>query len=314
VAAIVLEVASVSQYPDRPTSYTFPERYINVFRSFPAGHPIRALIYEPRGDDAKGRMAYLGIARISSPPQPTSAKSRNGQRLWEVRYDGPATPFDQAVPREVDGEPVEALLRAMPRGIRRNQATRGRAVRLISDDDFQRICLIGSMRTLELTEYPTIDDHADLTTQVRERTERLVLAIERSARFRTDVTDAYGKRCAVSGFSVGPVSPFVANRFLDAAHIRPVGRDGPDSVANGLPLTPTLHRLFDAGMFTVVYEQGRPILQTSPHLEPEMISGREGRFDLPLRDGLALITPADPRLWPSKDQVLYHQRRIYRGP
>jgi putative restriction endonuclease len=313
VTALILEVASVSQYPDGPTSYTFPERYVRLFAPLGEGHPMRAVIYEPRGDDAKGRMAYLGIARISQPPTLTGGKSKNGQRLWQVRYDGPAIPFDQAVPREVDGEPVEGLLRGMPHGIRRNQATRGRAVRVLSEDDFQRICLFGNVRTLDVTEYPVLDEHADPLIQIHERSERLVTAIERNAQFRTDVTDAYEKRCAVSGFSLGPVSPFVANRFLDAAHIRPVREDGPDVVANGLPLTPTLHRLFDAGMFTVMYEAGRPIVRVSPHLQTSMISGRDRRFELPLQDGLALITPADAKLWPSTDQVLYHQRRIFRG-
>lgn len=312
MAAVVLEVASVSQYPDEPTSYTFPGRYSRFFQPLEAGNPITAVIYEPRGDDSRGQMAYLGIARLSQPPIPALSKSANGQKWWRVVYDGPAIPFDQPVPREVDGEPVEALLRAQPRGIRRNQATRGRAVREISDADFQRICLFGNIRTLDVTEYPVLDEHAVPLTQVHERSERLVTAIERNARFRSDVTDAYGKRCSVSGFALGPTAPFLSNRFLDAAHIRPVRHDGPDNVANGLPLTPTLHRLFDAGMFTVVYEDGYPVARVSPHLDLSMISGRDGRFGLPVQDGLRLLTPASASQWPSKEQLLYHQRRIYR--
>jgi putative restriction endonuclease len=313
MVAVVLESASISQYPDTPSSYTFPERYLRPFEQLRAGEQIQAVIYEPRGDDGKGRMAYLGLATISSPPVITGERSANGQRLWRVDYDEPAVAFDKSVPREVLGEPVEAFLRQFPRGIRRNQATRGQAVRSLPDADFERIVLFGNAELVGAGRYPTADEHAQPLTQIRERTEYLVSAVRRNAQFRHDVLGAYGQRCAISGFTLGPVSPFTATSILEAAHIRPVKDDGTDLVANGLPLTPTLHNLFDLGLFTVRYEDQRPVVRTSPQLIPTMISSPDRGFSLPLADGLRLITPANQMEWPNRDQLYYHERRIFRA-
>lgn len=61
--------------------------------------------------------------------------------------------------------------------------------------------------------------------------------------FRVLVTDAYGRRCALTGESTLPV--------LEAAHILPYAEGGPHDVSNGLFLRSDFHKLFDLGMVTV---------------------------------------------------------------
>jgi putative restriction endonuclease len=61
--------------------------------------------------------------------------------------------------------------------------------------------------------------------------------------FRLAVLDAYQTRCAVTGERVRPV--------LEAAHIRPFAKQGPNAVSNGLALRADIHRLFDLGYVTV---------------------------------------------------------------
>jgi putative restriction endonuclease len=61
--------------------------------------------------------------------------------------------------------------------------------------------------------------------------------------FRVLVTDAYGRRCAVTGEKVLPI--------LYAAHIRPYANGGEHRVDNGLLLRSDLHILFDKGYVTV---------------------------------------------------------------
>lgn len=61
--------------------------------------------------------------------------------------------------------------------------------------------------------------------------------------FRAIVTDAYERRCAITGERTLPV--------LDAAHIKPYASDGLHRVQNGLLLRKDLHRLFDLGYVTV---------------------------------------------------------------
>ena len=61
--------------------------------------------------------------------------------------------------------------------------------------------------------------------------------------FRIAVTDAYQRRCAVTGERTLPA--------LDAAHIRPYAEGGEHSVSNGLLLRRDIHCLFDLGYVTV---------------------------------------------------------------
>lgn len=61
--------------------------------------------------------------------------------------------------------------------------------------------------------------------------------------FRLVVTDAYERRCAVTGERTLPV--------LDAAHIKPYAVSGSHDLRNGLLLRKDLHALFDAGYMTI---------------------------------------------------------------
>lgn len=307
--AIVLESSIGSQYEDSPGSYEFPSQYLRFF-DVAAGQPLFAVLYEPRGDDGRGRMQYVALAEIAGPPVPTGRTTRNGRPLFVVRYARPAVPFEQSVPREVLGEPIETWLRSRDRGRARNVATFGRAVRPLEDLDFQRILELGGAATLETTIYPTLPDHAEPLVAARERTEVLVGLLKRSDDFRRQILVAYGEQCAVSGLGLGSVPLSKSRGLLDAAHIRPVARGGPDDVTNGLPLTPTLHRMFDAGFFSAEYVNGKPVVVVSPRLEQRMIVSLDGRFRLELRDGQPIHVPLQAASWPNRYQLDYHRANV----
>jgi putative restriction endonuclease len=61
--------------------------------------------------------------------------------------------------------------------------------------------------------------------------------------FRALVTDAYGRRCAMTGERTLPV--------LEAGHIQPYAEQGPHLVRNGILLRSDLHTLFDQGYLTL---------------------------------------------------------------
>ena len=63
------------------------------------------------------------------------------------------------------------------------------------------------------------------------------------ATFRALVTNAYSRRCAITGESTLPV--------LEAAHIKPVAADGLHNTFNGILLRSDFHKLFDVGLVTV---------------------------------------------------------------
>ncbi len=310
--AIVLESFTGSDYEDSPSSYEFPSRYLRFFEPLLHGEPMVAVIYEPRGNDGSGRMAYVGWVNLRSGPERSSRSSARGQPLWTVHYEDRYRDFSRPVPRTLNGEPIEEWIRAYAPGRPRNVATFGRAVRELSDADLATIFTFGFAFDLDTEAgYPVATDDAGSALQVQERATRLVATAQREARFRDDVLATYGRRCAVTGFTMGTQSPSRMFGLLDAAHIKPVWANGPDSVTNGLALTPTLHRMFDRGLFTIAYEGGRPVLVTSPHLEPSMIRSPDGSSALVLRPGRQLILPGNRASWPHPDALAYHRSDVF---
>lgn len=74
----------------------------------------------------------------------------------------------------------------------------------------------------------------------RKRLVQEVSRLSRSASFGRNVLFAYGQRCAVTRVQL---------KLVDAAHILPVGAPGSsDDVRNGIALSPTFHRAYDAGL------------------------------------------------------------------
>lgn len=61
--------------------------------------------------------------------------------------------------------------------------------------------------------------------------------------FKVLVTEAYHRRCAITGEKTLPV--------LEASHIIPYSYGGPHSITNGLLLRKDLHALFDRGYITI---------------------------------------------------------------
>jgi putative restriction endonuclease len=85
-----------------------------------------------------------------------------------------------------------------------------------------------------------------LEAQARYR-ERLTRVRIGQGGFRILVTEAYDRRCAITGEKTLPV--------LEAAHIRRYAEAGPHAVQNGLLLRADMHILFDAHYITITPEK-----------------------------------------------------------
>ncbi len=70
----------------------------------------------------------------------------------------------------------------------------------------------------------------------------------RDPKFCGNVLRAYEHRCAVSGFRVA-----LGGRYFgcEAAHVQWHAYQGPDIIQNGIALEPAIHKLFDAGVWTL---------------------------------------------------------------
>jgi len=82
--------------------------------------------------------------------------------------------------------------------------------------------------------------------------------------FRVLVTDAYNRKCAVSGEKTLPV--------LEAAHIKPYSESGSHVISNALLLRSDLHKLFDKGYLTVNSDLK---IEISKRIKEEFENGRD---------------------------------------
>lgn len=309
VKFVVLSSRPDSPYADTPTSYEYPARYRRFFRPLELGEGMMAIIYEPRSG-GRGRMAYVGWAALRSAPRLSARTTESGQPLWEVLYVDRVQEFPQPVPRDILGEPIEQWLRETDPS-KRGIVSSGASVRWLQDADARRILELGHAAQLGAA-YDQSDSQVDL--QVAERTRHLVEAIRRDAKFRREVMSAYDYRCSVTGLTIGTLGQGRATRLLDAAHIRPVGDRGSDSVQNGLALTPTVHRLFDEGLLTARWSGASLVLVRSPMLDSAMIEAPERGTVIRLDSDMPLILPSDRDVQPSEASIRYHQSRVFRGP
>ena len=116
--------------------------------------------------------------------------------------------------------------------------------------------------------------------------------------FRVSVTDAYQRRCAVTGERTLPI--------LDAAHIRPYAEGGAHELANGLLLRTDIHRLLDLGYVTISrdghFEVGRRL---NEHFE-------NGRHYYAMH-GQTLSLPKNLDQCPSREVIEWHQTQRFLG-
>ncbi len=82
--------------------------------------------------------------------------------------------------------------------------------------------------------------------------------------FRVLITDAYYRKCSISGEKTLPV--------LEAAHIKPYAEAGPHFISNGLLLRSDMHKLFDSGYITITNDYK---IEVSRRIKEEFQNGKE---------------------------------------
>lgn len=117
--------------------------------------------------------------------------------------------------------------------------------------------------------------------------------------FRVLVTDAYERRCAITGENT-----LVA---LEAAHIVPYAKEQSHDVRNGLLLRADFHRLFDAGLVSV---SGDMQIKVSPRIRETWFNGKNYYR---LNDRRLAVTPTLPDLRPDPDRLDWHYRNVFQS-
>lgn len=237
-----------SVYDDFPEAqYQFPKRYLNRARAFEGDWIV---YYEPRRGG--GRLGYNAIARV----QEIIPDSAADDMFLAIIEAGSFLPLEAFVPFQDQHGFVESDLGKSDGSL--NSGLMQWAVRPISELDFYRILARGfpaesgilprsGSSDAVVTSPPGLREDAEpfVFDGPRERIEQVVTRAVRDRAFRQHVLLAYDSRCALTGFK------FInggGRAEVEAAHIQPVERDGPDTVRNGLALSGTVHWMFDRGL------------------------------------------------------------------
>jgi putative restriction endonuclease len=286
-----------SRYDDRPEEqYQFPSQYLSRASQF-VGDWI--IYYEPRrGGSGKGYYAIAKVERIVPDP----AVERMYLALIEP---GSFLPFERPVPFSgLDGLVETGLLNERGAISGRAQA----AVRPISIQDFDRILDRGFVEEgaplprFSPSELPNVAEHRPefVFDQARERVSYLSSRLVRDRVFRRLILDAYDCRCAITGLR------FInggGRAEVEAAHIKPVESNGPDSINNGLALSGTVHWMFDRGLISLTDEFD--ILVSRYVNDPDRV------WDLVNDTGKAL-TPDAAELKPHPAYLKWHRSHCFK--
>lgn len=117
--------------------------------------------------------------------------------------------------------------------------------------------------------------------------------------FRVAVTDAYQRRCAITGEKTLPV--------LEAAHIKPYSENGPHNVTNGLLLKSDFHTLFDDGYITLTKDYR---IEVSHRLHDDYGNGKDY---YKYHGQQILILPDKMNQRPDPQFLEWHNENIYLG-
>jgi putative restriction endonuclease len=122
----------------------------------------------------------------------------------------------------------------------------------------------------------------------------------RERAFTARVREAYENRCAFTGLRIlnGGGRPEV-----QAAHIQPVARSGPDALRNGLALSGTMHWMFDRGLISLD-DDGRLLLAE------ESVPAEVRRL---LRPDLHALLPEAPEARPHPQFLRFHRQKVFKG-
>lgn len=303
-------------YDDLPERrYHFPRTYLGQAQQA-VGDWI--VYYEPRRSTSDlgsrgGRQVYFATARVDRiVPDPVLADHFYAEVSNYL-------PFVRPVPFMAAGHYMERALRKSDGST--NKGAFGRAVRVLPDAEYDLIWRagFGHVVGLDPRERPAPDvledplpplamvaeERAGFETEPLFETDRRIVAQMVSRPFRdrafaAAVKSAYVDTCAVTGLKIINGG---GRSEVQAAHIRPVADNGPDSVRNGIALSGTVHWMFDRGLLAI--DEDYRLLIASDRV-PDTV----GRMLLSDR---LLVLPEREELRPHPRFLAYHRREIFKG-
>jgi putative restriction endonuclease len=237
---------SDSIYDDSPAvQYQFPKQYLE--RAKPSVGDWILYLEPTKVRRSRGYFATARVQKIIPDPSVPDMYVALIEPNSYLEFPNPV-PFN-----DIDGPIERGLMNELGKISGRAQS----AVRPISASDFNRIFDRGLTESEPLL--PREDVFQPLSgfeegqapyvfEQERVRVEQLASRTIRDRAFRRIVLRAYDERCAVTGLKLINGG---GRAEVNAAHIRPVEANGPDTVHNGIALSGTAHWMFDRGLISM---------------------------------------------------------------
>ncbi len=278
-------------YNDLPElMYHFPKTYLRQATSA-IGDWI--VYYEPRREDSSpgghsGRQCYFATARV------TDIKEDPALKDHYYAFVDNYIEFSSPVPFR-DGTYYYESGLVKPDGST-NKGAFGRAVRNIQDDEYQAIIVNGLAKVEDEITQAQKDEDIIFDVQ-RPIIQQIVERPFRELAFSRLVKEEYGFTCAITGIGIKDSR---GKSEVEAAHIKPVNLNGPDSVRNGIALCRTVHWMFDRGLVSV--SDGGDILVKQ--IVPEQV------VQLFNSNG-KLRTPFNLTSAPHSEFLKFHRKLIY---
>jgi putative restriction endonuclease len=179
-----------------------------------------------------------------------------------------------------------------------------RAVRPLTDDEYHFILTAGfEESSTDRAQYHTV--LGDLSPNEQLARERPFVKQISRRRFRdrvfaAGVKRAYDDTCAITGLRIINGQ---GRAEAQAAHIRPVKYDGPDSVRNGLALSATFHWMFDRGLIGIDDDYTLLLKKVSIPESALGLINVERRLRL----------PAHSRDYPHPSFLRFHRKQVFKG-
>jgi putative restriction endonuclease len=299
MAKAVFTTKVIPSYEDLPEErFHFPRTYLNFVRRAVGDYIV---YYEPRRSSAElssrgGNQSYFAVARVKSVTEDPKRPDHYFANIDPASY----LDFDTAVPFSEGDQYYESALKKDDGST--NKGAFGRAVRLVPDDEFDRILKAGFAPILgekPAIEAPSFEISEPVVPFERPVVEMMVSRPFRERSFMHNVRAAYSNRCAMTGLRLinGGGRPEV-----QAAHIQPVASKGPDSVRNGLALSGTVHWMFDRGLLSIGDDY--KILVAKNHVPEDAIRllNQNGSINL----------PKDQTLYPNAHYLKFHRDVVFK--
>ncbi len=302
MAKVVLTTKVDPTYDDLPEErYHFPQTYLRQIEKAVGDWVI---YYEPRRSTGQltssgGRQSYFATAKL--------LRIEKDQNLDNHYYAFVSNylEFDHSVPFKQGSHYFESSLQ---RGDgETNKGAFGRSVRVIPDSEYELILQAGFTKTLELTKpvsnvpqepYYLVEEN--VTPFERHIVERVVARPFRDAAFAVGIKSAYHDTCAMSGLKIINGG---GRAEVQAAHIKPVSENGPDSPRNGVALSGTVHWMFDRGLVSI--DDDYSILIAKDRLPDAAV-----RL---LNRNHRLLFPSREDMYPHRHYLAFHREKIFKG-